>query len=386
MSQQWHRHCSSDYTSGGLRPIKSAAPSSLPRAIASSINSGTVPARLVWLARDRVAKLVDLSSTQTFAYISLVLTASIITVALKTVAAKKTSDSRELLQRLKTLDLGAEAHVIQFLDAFEHPSPNGVHQVLVTELVHSLDFFRYSEFTPKITRQVVRQAIKGLKLIYNRGIAHGGLHPGNFGLTVLEATELSELDIWENTTAPSLHAICTHWITISIRSLPTSARPWILGTFFSTQRARIPLLLQPRPTLDSTVLPHSIHRQRNPSSRANTPIEYAAPEIAFAQIALNDPDAPWDQWSDIWALAVCIYGLVNSTDLFSPFMSGLSGPVLLDHNMIYYCGEIPYRWREYLSSKPFKKEKGVPGPEHADELWKSKEELLARRVVEDPPG
>jgi hypothetical protein len=38
---------------------------------------------------------------------------------------------------------------------------------------------------------------------------------------------------------------------------------------------------------------------------------------------------------------------------------------------MYYCGEILDRWREYLSSKPFKKEKGIylsPLPRHAVNL------------------
>ncbi|KAJ7353190.1 kinase-like domain-containing protein [Mycena albidolilacea] len=274
----------------------------------------------VWLTRDRVAK---------------------ISVALKIVAAEKTSDSRELsiLQCLKTP--GAEAHTLH-----------------ITELVHSLDFFRYSKFTPKITHQVVHQAIKGLELIDSRGIAHGDLHPGNFGLAILEATELSELDIWENTTAPSLRAI---------------------GTFFSTQREFVnrppslrildfgngaeeflcysnPVQHWAQPSCRTAYIVNE-----TPPPRANTPIEYAAPEIAFVQIALNDPDAPWDQRSDIWALF--IYGLVNSTDLFSPFMSG---PVL--HDMMYYCGEIPDRWREYLIQE------------------RKREELLVRRGVEDLPG
>ncbi|KAJ7827892.1 hypothetical protein B0H14DRAFT_3649425 [Mycena olivaceomarginata] len=68
---------------------------------------------------------------------------------------------------------------------------------------------------------------------------------------------------------------------------------------------------------------------------------HTALEIAFAQIALNDPDAPWDRRSDIWTLAICIYGLVNLTDLFSPFMSG---PAL--HDTMYYCGDIPDDWCE----------------------------------------
>jgi hypothetical protein len=56
------------------------------------------------------------------------------------------------------------------------PVPNGVHQVLVTELVHSLDFARYSDFRPTITLPVVHQVIKGLALIHRPGHSTRGCH------------------------------------------------------------------------------------------------------------------------------------------------------------------------------------------------------------------
>jgi hypothetical protein len=51
--------------------------------------------------------------------------------------------------------------------------------------------------------------------------------------------------------------------------------------------------------------------------RANTPIEYAAPEIARPQIALNDPEAPWDHRSNIWALTVY---LIHLCSRLTPFL------------------------------------------------------------------
>ncbi|KAF8136804.1 kinase-like domain-containing protein, partial [Mycena galopus ATCC 62051] len=107
----------------------------------------------VWLARDRVSNR---------------------NVALKIIEAEQTPKNTELaiLQRLRTADTD-QPRIIQLLDVFEQTSPNGVHQVLVMEPVHPLDFERYTTFRPRITREVVRQLVEGLASIHSLGIAHG---------------------------------------------------------------------------------------------------------------------------------------------------------------------------------------------------------------------
>ncbi|KAJ7885494.1 hypothetical protein B0H14DRAFT_2324158, partial [Mycena olivaceomarginata] len=107
------------------------------------------------------------------------------------------------------------------LDVFEHTSANGVHQVLVTEPVHPLDYMRYSKFQPQITCHATWQLMKGLTFIHTQGIAHGGtfrsvsvstsnlrnnlnadLHPGNFGIAIPELHAFSDTQIWGHTGRP----------------------------------------------------------------------------------------------------------------------------------------------------------------------------------------
>ncbi|KAF8212678.1 hypothetical protein K438DRAFT_1804941 [Mycena galopus ATCC 62051] len=45
------------------------------------------------------------------------------------------------------------------------------------------------------------------------------------------------------------------------------------------------------------------------SPKCITPMSYMPPEVAFPWLALGDENAPWDQRSDIWALAVCVRAL-----------------------------------------------------------------------------
>src|ERR1700761_1494698 len=146
----------------------SAANLALRRATASSLNLVTVPTRPSgWL-------MTVLTSSVVLPAKQRMLTISRRNVALKIVEAR-TSSSNELdnLQRLKAPDT-EEPRVVQLLDAFEHTSPNGRHQVLVLELVYPIDLFWYQGFRPVITRDALRQTIASLAFIHSRGMAHGG--------------------------------------------------------------------------------------------------------------------------------------------------------------------------------------------------------------------
>ena|ERR1700761_8608896 len=129
-----------------------------------------------------------------------------------------------MLQRLKAPDT-EEPRVVQLLDAFEHTSPNGLHQVLVMEPVHPFDSLSCHAFGPAITRDALRQIIDALAFIHSHGIAHGGtllchfmvpllalhgsispdLRPGNFGAAVPAVERFSVVDVCAS--GPKLQAI-----------------------------------------------------------------------------------------------------------------------------------------------------------------------------------
>ncbi|KAF8175718.1 kinase-like domain-containing protein, partial [Mycena galopus ATCC 62051] len=240
----------------------------------------------VWLARDLDHRILTPSSRN---------------VALKIIEAKQTSKSTELaiLQRLSAED---EQHrVIQMLDVFEQISPNGVHQVLVMELVHPLDLKRYSIFRPRITRMVVRQLVEGLASIHSLGIAHGDLHPGNLGIAAPEANDLSELQIWEGSGRPYTRPL----VHSSMDQDPASFPPYLcdkidLGGLLlgcAPEFARRSLSIR---ILD---MGNAYFIGESSAPRCHAPLPYAPPEVVFPRIAFNDLDAPWDQHSDIWSLA-----------------------------------------------------------------------------------
>ncbi|KAJ7207192.1 kinase-like domain-containing protein [Mycena pura] len=313
----------SAYTFGGLCPIRLGCDLGSPPRYRIIAKLGYGAYSTVWLAHDRVNKR---------------------NVAMKIVEAKSSSiKESSMLQRFKVRDTEAP-RVVQLLDAFEHTSPNGIHQVYFMEPVLPIDLFRRQAARPHITREALRQTVAAVALIHSRGIAHGDLHPSNFGVAIPEVERASVSDICYFTGRPKVMAIL-HSSSNNLESLP----PYLCSNLdLETLRLylrRVSELTQHPVSMRIVGLGNAYIVGECPP-RARILTTYAAPEVAFAQMALNDLDAPWDQRSDIWSLAVCMYALACSHPIFE-----LGGLVL--HEMMYYCGEVPNAWREYVRAEPF---------------------------------
>ncbi|KAJ7194660.1 kinase-like domain-containing protein, partial [Mycena pura] len=354
------------YTNGGFCPIKLGdmlGPGDRYR-IVFKLGFGNYST--VWLARDCV-----LSNR---------------IVALKVIEADqtRTGQRRELdiLKRLAVPDsiLSKEPRAIQLLDSFETTSANGVHQVLVTELVvplYAQDRSELSPFRPRVTKDVLRQIVGALASIHSRGIAHGDLHPTNFGIAVPKRDGYSDIAIWEQTCAMKLHPLVPTSPDLDPNTFPPYlCCPMDMGLFLHSDSPKTP----PPPLsvrildFDSAYVVDGSH-----APQCETLLFYAAPEVAFPRIALQKDDAPWDQRSDIWSLAVAFHDLVGAQGIYG----SLSDPKSLPHLMAALCGEVPDDWREYIVSHAF-----PPNwtPAHTAELWKQMEADFAAAGADDPPG
>ncbi|KAJ7469609.1 kinase-like domain-containing protein [Mycena latifolia] len=286
------------------------------------------------------------------------------TVAVKIVAASETPMTREaaILERLHVPSESQPPRVLQIVDSFTVTSANGVHQVLVTELVLRLERFLKLIGTHGSIKNLVRQALEGLALIHDRGIAHGDLHPDNLGVAV-ELENFSEMRFLRWHGVPELVPLIPNDPTRNPAAFPPYiSRPVDLGPFlvehivdFTTREPQLRIL-----DLGSAYLAS----KNGPSPRCNTPVIYAAPEVIFPYVTLKNRDGPWDRQTDIWALASTIHELASGARLFS---GGAGWPLLV--NMAAICGGAPDEWVQYLATVP----RAGPPQEYtmqrADALW-----------------
>ncbi|KAF7322180.1 Protein kinase [Mycena kentingensis (nom. inval.)] len=118
-------------------------------------------------------------------------------VALKIVAASKTSSELAVLQHLEaTYDPAEEGsqHIARMLDHFVHEGPNGRHQCIVGEVLGSnfsssslewlYSFWDSGRFPSDLAHRLCGQLALAIAYLHKRGVAHGDIHPGNILLSI----------------------------------------------------------------------------------------------------------------------------------------------------------------------------------------------------------
>lgn len=107
------------------------------------------------------------------------------------------ANEAHILHFLSTIP-DVDQYITKLLDEFDHEGPNGTHKCLVFEpmgpsvnsMVEGLPQFqlqtRYTKvrYPPPMARSILKQALLGLRLLHEHGVAHGDFQPGNmlFGL------------------------------------------------------------------------------------------------------------------------------------------------------------------------------------------------------------
>ncbi|KAJ7630038.1 kinase-like domain-containing protein [Mycena polygramma] len=316
----------------------------------------------VWLARDLVGKR---------------------TVALKIVEAKASEGSNEaaILERLRAPP-SVQPGVLQLLDSFTVESPNGVHQVLVTEIIMPLQnhFGLRLPGQEKITKPLVYQMIQGLAFMHGRGIAHGDLHPMNIGIALPELDALSERDVWDAIGAPDVEPIIAYDPTRDPASFPQYLCATInLNTFVMDEMLDLKFATRGPPQVRILDFGNAYAVENSPPPRCNTPLCVMPPEVTFPRVVDRNNAGHWDCRSDIWSLACLLHTLVSARSLFT---RSLFGPQLNDsflRMMASACGGVPEAWTNYLSASAAEFTVAA-----ADDWWK--EVGISDQAVQDVPG
>ncbi|KAF7320985.1 hypothetical protein HMN09_00185400 [Mycena chlorophos] len=280
----------------------------------------------VWLARD--------TTRQTM-------------VAVKAIRASNSVNSREvaILQRLRSS--GSEhSPVIELLDDFTALSPNGLHQMLVTELVVPL-----SDLLGRIrlavgavnASNIARQLLEGVAFIHDRGIVHGDLHPGNIGARLCDLDSFSDKNFWYNFGTPNIVPVVSLDSTRDRASTPAylTADVPLLGIMQQT----MPQVLHREPQVRILDLGCARFAEEASCPRWHAPYSYAAPELLFGMIAQKTRDVIWDWRVDIWSMACTIWELLAAERLFT------WNEKYIFRNIARLCDGAPAEWLPWIEAK-----------------------------------
>lgn len=100
-------------------------------------------------------------------------------VALKINVSSITGKNNEtrILRWLKdsTHNQSGYQNTMHLLDDFVLEGPNGSHECLVTEVVGSMNEFKFSSGFGAHTKEISFQMLNGLAYLHSQGVAHGGM-------------------------------------------------------------------------------------------------------------------------------------------------------------------------------------------------------------------
>lgn len=290
-------------------------------------------------------------------------------VALKVCAAN--ADSQHELKIFHHLPRDGLHNVIRLLDSFSVQGPNGVHAILVQDVVGQPTAPMRS-LTRSASRVISRQLAQGLADLHRHGVVHGDFHLGNVGVALPTLTDNLIADILSEAGSPA----CT---IVLPRQQPS--RPQTLPAYVVPPISIIDYLATWDPTLHETRLRAMIldlgsavlvEERRRPFC---TLTEVCAPELVFEFAAHESKPSP-TLASDIWSFACTIYEFVIGSRLFGGHCVQPNSYLL--SKMARLCGEVPPTWRKYWESQDDLRSRPV-SQEVADYQWQYQVEYLTTK-------
>ncbi|OBZ73938.1 Serine/threonine-protein kinase SRPK [Grifola frondosa] len=285
-------------------------------------------------------------------------------VALKFIVAQLVHASNEIdiLRHLRnelTKNPGGFEHILGFLDCFKVSGPNGIHDVIVLDVVGpSPDELREGNeegetFVWKHAKVILKQALTGIAYIHKLGITHGDLHGSNIAFSLPQLDRLSE-----SAAMGYLKPPCR-------RPVPADAdvsSPKYLVEASSFKNYMLEMIKQ-----DDTQYLWSIkildfgeaflpeHRPRE----IHTPLGIRAPEIVFNVLSAGALEQDWGSKTDIWSFGCLIYEIVTDDSLISLYDDDVNDVCT---QYVRKVGPLPERWqgiwsgsKKALKFRPFER-------------------------------
>ncbi|KAI9791148.1 MAG: hypothetical protein M1835_000514 [Candelina submexicana] len=278
-------------------------------------------------------------------------------VALKIIVAELRGQSSELkvlqhLARQPSNDPGL-SHLLGLSDHFEEEGPNGLHDVLVLEVVGpSLKDVHYL-LNVRLIKTMAFQVISAIACLHRCGVGHGDLHPGNVAIQMTDLNDKEPDDILTlHLGYPSITPVLTKDPKRTTGSLPKYVvRPPSFEKYVANQSERQEFHWHAK-IMD---FGESFFQESRPEHLA-TPLVFRAPEVIFNQRSKGEINIDWDYRSDLWALGCFIFELVFNRPLFT----SSDDEEFLIYEMTGIAGPLPTSWAPYWDSSDRLDENGSP--------------------------
>ncbi|CAL1714101.1 unnamed protein product [Somion occarium] len=263
-------------------------------------------------------------------------------VALKVCVAD--ADPSHELSIFSRIPQGEETQdILRLRDSFSLKGPNGVHMVLVHDVLGSLLSVVRSPVGQKQVRMLCRQIACGLAALHRHGIVQGDLHAGNAGVALPTLNEHSPREILDYFGHPECTIILPTVLPEHPEAFPPYLVPPISISDYMVSKdpvfAKMPLHAEIMDLGNALVIDERVRP-------FCTPAAVCAPELMFGRVAQSN-DLPPTRASDIWSFACTIYELVFGARLFH---FAAPNDALLGA-MATLCGEVPLVWKNYWNSR-----------------------------------
>ncbi|CAL1714102.1 unnamed protein product [Somion occarium] len=233
--------------------------------------------------------------------------------------------------------------ILRLRDSFSLKGPNGVHMVLVHDVLGSLLSVVRSPVGQKQVRMLCRQIACGLAALHRHGIVQGDLHAGNAGVALPTLNEHSPREILDYFGHPECTIILPTVLPEHPEAFPPYLVPPISISDYMVSKdpvfAKMPLHAEIMDLGNALVIDERVRP-------FCTPAAVCAPELMFGRVAQSN-DLPPTRASDIWSFACTIYELVFGARLFH---FAAPNDALLGA-MATLCGEVPLVWKNYWNSR-----------------------------------
>jgi serine/threonine protein kinase len=293
------------------------------------------------------------------------------------VAVKVTTAGGNLTREVAMLEAASKVqtngeqppHVLNLLDHFTLDGPNGIHSVLVTEVVVPMVSV-LSPRRPPLWRKVAAHGLaQAVAHLHTLKIVHGDLYLWNIGLSMPQFIDKDPHDVMQDLGPHHITVVLPESLANQTPSLPAYViAPCSLEKYYDS------LACSDHPQTKIYDFGSS-HKAYTLPLSFRCAAEACAPEVVFAQVFEKTANPPVEPPADVWALATAIYEIVTGSSLFNG-----AGMGFLLYGMASMADSLPPGWKNWYAGLPKAPE---VSPSSADAWWASRRVALRRNCADE---